>query len=458
MSFPFESQKITEEPKIFGQVTMIEELKSCFSSLPDQRSGVGRNQKYTMLDAGMSAFSVFFMQSSSFLEHQKSLQKQGGNGNNAESLFGVHQIPSDNQIRNLLDFPSSDSLRPLYRNIFAGLEQRNKLKQFQVLDGTTLVALDGVEYFTSKKIHCDCCSTKILKNGVTQYSHTAITPVVVSPSQSSIIPLSPEFVTPQDGHKKQDCELTASKRWIKSERQYLPKNTTILGDDLYCHQPFSKQLIDDKLNFILVCKPNSHKTLYEWVNDFELEDNIQTLETQHWTGKKRITKKYRFINQLPLIDSDDALMVNWCEAEITDSTGKILYKNAFVTNYELDKQNVADIIKAGRTRWKIENENNNTLKTKGYSFNHNFGHGKKNLSAVLASLIILAYLFHTVLEWFDIYYQTIREYLPSRKVFFHDLKALTRYMVFQNWQTLMEFMLNGLKINIPKNNNLMDVF
>jgi hypothetical protein len=36
----------------------------------------------------------------------------------------------------------------------------------------------------------------------------------------------------------------------------------------------------------------------------------------------------------------------------------------------------------GRARWKIENETFNTLKNQGYQFEHNFGHGKQNLSCI----------------------------------------------------------------------------
>ncbi|SEH07075.1 Transposase DDE domain protein [Candidatus Venteria ishoeyi] len=454
MSYPFESTDKTTYK--FTHTTMIKHLRQSFESLPDYRSGTGTYKKYSVLDAAMSAFSVFFMQSSSFLAHQKTMKKQQG-GNNAESLFGVHQIPSDNQIRNLLDGATPNALHPLYRDIFKGLEQSGKLKEFHVLNGSTLIAMDGVEYFSSQKIHCNCCSTKTLKNGKTQYFHTAVTPVIVSPNQSSVIPLSPEFVTPQDGSEKQDYELAASKRWIERESSYQPVNTTILGDDLYCHQPFCEHIRDKGWNFILVCKPDSHKTLYEWVADFEREEKIEVMEKRRWTGKQYVVDRYRFMNKMPLRNSDDALLVNWCELETTDESGKVLYHNAFATNYTLDKNNVAKIVKAGRTRWKIENENNNTLKTKGYNFKHNFGHGSQYLASILASLIILAYLFHTVLEWFDVCYQLLREYLPSRKIFFDDLRALTRYMLFDDWQCLMEFMLDGLKIPIPISNKLMSV-
>ena len=178
------------------------------------------------------------------------------------------------------------------------------------------------------------------------------------------------------------------------------------------------------------------------------------IEKRRWTGKQRLTERYRIAHQVPLRDSDDALLVNWCEIEIIDEQGRIVYRNAFATDYALDAQNVTEIVSAGRTRWKIENENNNTLKTKGYHFTHNFGHGKKHLAALLASLIILAFLVHTVLQWFDQCYQLLREELPSRKTFFNDLRALTRYVCFDSWQHLMEFMLDGLDIPIPQNPDL----
>jgi hypothetical protein len=69
---------------------------------------------------------------------------------------------------------------------------------------------------------------------------------------------------------------------------------------------------------------------------------------------------------------------------------------------------------------------------------------------VLATLILWAYLFHTVLEWFDACYRLLREHLPGRQTFFDDIRALTRYMYFENWRWLLEFMLRGLEIPIPE--------
>ena len=119
-----------------------------------------------------------------------------------------------------------------------------------------------------------------------------------------------------------------------------------------------------------------------------------------------------------------------------------------VSSRRISAENVAEIVRAGRTRWKVENENNNTLETHGYHLTHNFGHGKRHLSALLATLNLLAFLFHTLLELLDSSYRTIRQFLP-RKIFFQDLRALTRYLCFDSWEVLMAFMIASLELEVP---------
>ena len=120
-----------------------------------------------------------------------------------------------------------------------------------------------------------------------------------------------------------------------------------------------------------------------------------------------------------------------------------MYRNAFATSLTVDETNVVEVVASGRARWKIENENNNTLKTKGYRFEHNFGHGGQHLSSLLATLIILAYLLHTLLDLMDDKFCLLRQTLPSRKRLFDDIKALTTYVCFDSWEHLLDFMLEG---------------
>jgi hypothetical protein len=190
-----------------------------------------------MEDAALSAFSVFFTQTPSFLAYQRTMAASKGH-NNAQSLFGVHKIPSDNHIRDLLDPVKPQQVFPIFEEILQVLEQQGQLQGFRSFAGTLLMAMDGTEYFGSGQIHCPQCSTRQLKSGEMCYFHSVVTPVIVCPGQSQVIPLVPEFVVPQDGHDKQDCENAAAKRWLLQYGQrYSALNVTVLGDDLYCHQP-----------------------------------------------------------------------------------------------------------------------------------------------------------------------------------------------------------------------------
>ena len=94
----------------------------------------------------------------------------------------------------------------------------------------------------------------------------------------------------------------------------------------------------------------------------------------------------------------------------------------------------------------MENENNNVLKTKGYHLEHNFGHGDQYLAMTLITLNLLAFLLHTVSHLTDKVYRLVREELGRRDTFFNDVRALTRYLIFDSWNHLLEFMYGQLEI------------
>lgn len=173
---------------------LIERMRDTFRHLPDARQG-GNNQRYTLEDAALSAFAVFFTQSPLFLDYQVRMQEERGR-NNATALFGVHQIPSDQQIRNLLDPVPRERLAPLLMDTVDGPYRLGALATHRALAGGMLLALDGTQYFASHAISCPRCSTRTLANGKTQYHHLAVTPVLVAPDQDAVFPLPPAFVTP----------------------------------------------------------------------------------------------------------------------------------------------------------------------------------------------------------------------------------------------------------------------
>jgi len=266
-----------------------------------------------------------------------------------------------------------------------------------------------------------------------------------------VIALEPEFIVPQDGHDKQDCEQAAAKRWINEHaEQYASKKVTLSGDDLYCKQPFCELVLDKKFNFLLVCKPESHKTLYEKLESLEADDSLSRLSIHCSTKNGLEVYTYRYVNGVPLRAGEDALLVNWCEVTVTERTdGPVLYYNTFATSHQITDQTVHSIVRDGRTHWKIENENNNVLKNRGYHLEHNFGHGEKHLSSFLLTLNLLAFLFHTILGLVDEKYLLLRKTLSARKTFFNDIRALMRYILFKNWDHLIDFMIEGLELTVP---------
>ena len=450
MRLPIDQEKDIIAAKRLQDISfdmMVQQLRQAICNFPDKRNG--QNTQYSVEDIALSAFSIFFTQSPSFLAFQRSMQKNKG-VNNARSLFDVQKIPSDNHIRDMMDVVPPETVFPLFIFIAETLRATGYLDILRSYNNNLLCALDGTQYFSSKTIHCDNCSTKDHKDGSTTYSHSAITPVFIKPGYNKVISLPPEFITPQDGHEKQDCENTAAKRWLN---QFAPLfkalGITILGDDLYCKQSLCELILLHGLDFILVCKPDTHKTLYQWVEELDGLHAVESVTEKRWTGKTHHIDTYRFVNQVPIRDGEDAQMVNWCELITTLPDGTLKYKNAFATNFIISKNNVKQIVADGRTRWKIENENNNVLKNRGYHLEHNFGHGKKYLSQLMMTLNLLAFLFHTVLEISDEKYKLIRDDLPTRQTFFDDIRALTRYIYFPSWGALLLFMLRGRELEIP---------
>ena len=432
------------QAKVFDR--MVERLKEAITAFPDKRTG--GNCRYPLENAALGAFSVFFTQSPSFLAYQKAMQEAGGKSN-AQTLFGIEEIPSDNHIRSLLDFVSADLVFPVFDEGLQVLVEAGILQEYRVLNGTLLAAIDGTWYFSSPTIHCGNCSTMRHRNGSVTYYHCMINPVIVAPGHDKAIALKPEFIVPQDGHDKQDCESVASRRWMKKHGpHYSDMGITLLGDDLYSKQPICKEALAQGFHYLFVCKPETHKALYEWVEAFEEGVDRHTITKRYWKGRFRVIHTYRYANGVPLRDTDDAMDVNWCEITISKESGELIYRNSFITDHRVTDNNVELLAACGRTRWKTENENNNTLKTKGYNLEHNYGHGEKNLSYLLSTFIILSFLFHTILHFMDARYRAIRQKLPRRVDFFNDIRALTRYKCFDSWDRMMSFMMRGLELSL----------
>ena len=405
-------------------------LRTVCAAFPDARGG---DVTYSMIDAGMSAFSLFFMQSESFLAHQRALEDER-QANNCRELFGIQNIPTDATIRSLLDPAPPSSLQASFDEALAVMRERGGMKAFERLDGRLLIVFDGTEFFCSQELGCDQCLTRKRSNGKTDFYHSMLAASIVAPGHNMVLPLMPEFIARQDGAEKQDCERNACKRWLLAHGERTKALRPIyMGDDLFACQPICEAAKAAGGDFIMTAKRDSHVALYDFMKGAVLEERTITRKE---AGKK-LTYRYRWFNGAPLRDGKDAMLVDWLGVTISDAKGKVTYDGAFVTSLALARDNVADIAACARARWKIENETFNVLKNNGYHLEHNFGHGKRHLASMFAAMNLLAFAFHTVCDCLEDLWTRAREAKRARKRFFEHVRTITAYLVFPDWDTLM---------------------
>ena len=134
---------------------MLSSVRQSLESVPEHRTG--SNIQYQIADAGLAAFSVFYIQSPSFLSFQRQMEEKRAQ-NNARSLFGVKAIPSDGQIRSLLDPVETRYLRAPFWAIYELLQAKGYLEAYESVGGTLLCSLDGTQFFSSQKIKCANCT------------------------------------------------------------------------------------------------------------------------------------------------------------------------------------------------------------------------------------------------------------------------------------------------------------
>ncbi|MQK95259.1 hypothetical protein EI021_28205 [Escherichia coli] len=127
-----------------------------------------------------------------------------------------------------------------------------------------LIALDGMQFFSSEAISCEQCRVTRTAKGGERYDHRVLMAVQVMPGEETVLPLEMEFIHPQDGVEKQDCELRAAERWLKKYGAFhARRRVTLLGDDLFSHVPFCQQVLGQGMHFLFTCKPESHPVVVE---------------------------------------------------------------------------------------------------------------------------------------------------------------------------------------------------
>jgi hypothetical protein len=369
-----------------------------FEEIPDAR----RCPAIALPDALMAGLAVFSLKDPSLLAFERRALDH-----NLQSVFGLQAIPSDTQMRAILDGVDPDGIRPLFQDVFRELERGRALEDYRLLDGHYLVALDGVEYFRSQKVHCASCMTRQHQSGEVSYCHQMLGAVVVHPDHSEVIPLAPEPIQRQDGEAKNDCERNAARRWLGRFREDHPSLKVVVTEDgLSSNAPHIRDLMAADVRFLLGVKPGDHKHLFDRLGERLEAGDVTTVEDVD--ARAGVTRSYVIAKDVGLNEANPDLRVTVVHYLETDATGRGK-QWTWVTDLAVTAENVREVVRAGRARWRIENETFNTLKNQGYHFEHNYGHGEEHLSVVLAMLMMLAFLIDQVQQKCDPMFEAARK-------------------------------------------------
>lgn len=372
--------------KVLGRDHLISTVRKFFdSNFASQKSA---KMPFSKADCLISGLGIFLFKYPSLLSYDGAAGFPKA-AENLKQLFNVHHLPSDTALRSNLDEIDPADIKPLFKILFNEWRRNSDTSDYRLSDGSFLISIDGTQTFSSKKIHCKSCLVKNHRNGTKTYSHQMMSAVVISPKNKAVIPIACEEISKRDGSNKNDCELNAGHRLLRNiKRNYPNTKFTVTADGLSSNTPNVKLMEELGFNYILVAKDTNHKFL---ATNHQEKIERDALEVFDYVDGKNV-KHVVIADESTELNEANKTIVNYLCYWTENLKGEQTYYNTWVTNLQLTTDTAFEIAKSGRTYWRIENETHNTLKNQGYSLEHNYGHGEKNLCAVFSHLTLLAFL------------------------------------------------------------------
>jgi len=417
---------------------LFKKVKENLATIPDKRK---YNKSYQQIDSLMGAFAMFSLKDPSLLHFRKEFAAREAN---LERIYGLSSIPSDTSMRETIDQILPKDLSKQFALMQSILREEKVFASRKVLGGYLTASLDATGTYCSCKTKCVNCLVKTFKNGQEQYYHQLLAIVQVHPDQKTVFPLDAEAIIQQDGCKKNDCELNASKRLLPSLRTSMPNDKLlIVVDALYANVPFIRLVQSQQMKFITVVKQG-----YALLQAQRLEKQ-EKLKTKQWRKKGRICKA-SFTTDLIMNGQNQDLLVNYVQYTETDSkTGKVYYDGRWLTDLPINELSLEEFVAVARSRWKVENETFNTLKNQGYHLEHSYGHGKKYLATNFAMLTILAFLVDQITQHLDQYFNKVWDKWGSKKLTWQKIREVFNQFPCASMNAIYRFLVKELTINIP---------
>jgi hypothetical protein len=415
-------------------------VRSVFSSLLDSRK---KTATISLSDTLMSALAMFMLKYFSLLKFDEERNEEIIK-HNLKTLYGVEKVPCDTQMREILDTVNPLELRPAFVSIFNEIQRGGALEPYKYMDNYYIMTVDATGHYCSGEINCPECCIKTHHNGKVSYYHQLLAAAIVHPDKKTVLPFAPEAIVKEKEASKNDCELNATKRLLAHIKKEHPRLLLLIVQDaLHADAPNINLLKSLGYSYITGVKEGDHKFLFDKVQEHICNETDN--EFEYYDEELKRTRGFRFINNLPLNKSNQDLMVNFLEYWETNKKDEIVIYFTWITDIYLTKDNAFKIMRAGRARWKIENEVFNTLKNQGYHFEHNFGHGKRHLSTVFAMLMMLAFLIDQTQECCCPLFQNAKDNFRTKSYLWYKMQALFLSYFIMDWKSFYLAIINKHK-------------
>jgi hypothetical protein len=446
---------------------LLDFVKRKFDGLTDKRA---TNRQYELGDTLQSGLAMFSLKDSSLLVFNKRFTSRL---ENLQRIYKIKECPSDSQMRAIVDEVLPLQIERVKRAVIQEVKKSGMLKEFEYFPGWKLLLVDGVKHFSSKKVSCDQCQQCRHEDGSVTYSHSMLAGVIAHPEKKQVLALCEEPIVYQDGATKNDCELNASGRLLsKIQTRHLVERFIVVEDALFANGPHILALQEKGHHFIIRVKTGSRAG-----SVLEQYEHLKTGagSTTHDQDKQRDRLFRRYDIQKPeeaapqiqeIISTEGSLIRLWHAVnnlflnqahpdikvnllhyeERSVENGQVLKSFDWITDIVLTRYNVKKVTKAGRCRWKIENETFNTLKNQGYHFEHNYGHGNKHLCTNLALLMMLAFLIDQIQQLCNDLFNQALQSAQGKKYLWEDIRSFFRTLPFNSMEMIYKAIIYGVKV------------
>ena len=322
-----------------------------------------RHQSYTIYEPDVILFTVVLKN----IMNLKSMRQMSQNLNKDECIENVgkaleikdlEELPHYDTINDFLSSLKPGELENIRNYMIKELLKKRSLENYRIQGKYWGIIFDGTGLYSFTKRHCPHCLKRTITNKktgekTTIYMHHVLEAKLVVGKM--VFSIGTEFIENESEEAtKQDCEIKAFYRLVKKLKKTFPRlPICILGDSLYACEPVFELCTKNKWKYILRFKEGRIKSIKEEFNA------IRKLE------QKSESKLY-FVNEIAY----NLRKINLIETKIKERTWKQEKEFVFITNIKITEKNAQALIKAGRSRWKIENVGFNRQKNLRYHIEH----------------------------------------------------------------------------------------